>query len=305
MNMHNTLVSTTAPISPAVTVPDLSSMALLTRWAVSMPTLRKKDKAATVKAEEAAGAVKGVASLTKALLGDCAEFKALADAASKSRNKNNDMTRPWFDNGHRIVATSAMMEHRRVMGEERTKLNDLFQEFLATYEFAVANQQARMGTLFIASEYPDRETLQSQFAVHLEYCSLPNNDFRTDLPREIAQEMVDDNERMEQERREISMRSLWDDLYKELTRFSRQLDTDGDGKGNRVFGSTLDRNLYLCDMLKSLNITGCSQMEQQRQRLMRVFSDVTIEGVRNSPNFRADKKAALDVAIAALPSLDF
>jgi len=299
-DLSNTLVSAATP----VIVPDLSAMTMMVRWAVSVPTLRKKDKKATREAEIAAGAKRGKANLTKALLGDCAEFKTLNDYIGNARNQHYRLTLPWYDNGHRIVTTHAMMGHRQEMGGHKIKIEELFEEFLQVYDAAKHAEQDGMGAFWVDAEYPSVEKLRSKFKVHLEYCGLPKNDFRSDLVSEVAQEVIDDHIQGDQERTANAMNHLWTQLYEQLTRFSKQLEVDETGKGNKLYTSTVTRNLELCDMLATFNVTGDRQMEENRQRLERVFSGLTLDGVKNSPSERATKKQELDAAIAALPSLD-
>ena len=127
-DLSNTLVSAATP----VIVPDLSAMTMMVRWAVSVPTLRKKDKKATREAEIAAGA-------------------------------------------------HAMMGHRQEMGGHKIKIEELFEEFLQVYDAAKHAEQDGMGAFWVDAEYPSVEKLRSKFKVHLEYCGLPKNDFRSDL----------------------------------------------------------------------------------------------------------------------------
>ena len=58
-------------------------------------------------------------------------------------------------------------------------------------------------------------------------------------------------------------------------------------------------------LLRVCNVTGSAQMSAMANRLEETMSDVTPDALREDDYFRAETKAAVDQAIAALPTLDF
>ena len=139
----NTSLNANFVTAPAgAEIPDLTSMTLMVRWAVSIPTLRKQDKKASREVEQAKGAEKGTANLTKALLKNCPELRDLHLYTGNARNDHYSVTLPWFDNGHRILTTCKLMDHRAMMGEHKVKIGELFDKVVAGYDWAVIQAQA-------------------------------------------------------------------------------------------------------------------------------------------------------------------
>ncbi|MCL5460093.1 hypothetical protein M3M33_15760, partial [Loigolactobacillus coryniformis] len=80
-NTHN-FATAPAPSS----VPSVSSAAMLVDLSISVWTGIKKDKRASQEVEAQNNAEKGVARVSKKLLGDCTELKALQDFTANIRS---------------------------------------------------------------------------------------------------------------------------------------------------------------------------------------------------------------------------
>ena len=103
--------------TPTATAPSISSAAMIVDFNASVWTARKKDRKASDDVTNMNAADKGVANVTKNLLGDCEELRAVQKFAGNVRNMHYSMTMPWSDNGSRLLTTHAILQVQR--GDDR------------------------------------------------------------------------------------------------------------------------------------------------------------------------------------------
>ena len=83
--------------APSVNAPTIASSAVFIDLSISSWTGRKQDKRASTSITDQANAARGVASVSKKLLGDCAELDAVSKFAANARNIHYGMTMPWSE----------------------------------------------------------------------------------------------------------------------------------------------------------------------------------------------------------------
>jgi hypothetical protein len=110
--MQDNSLWTSALVSDA---PSISSSAMTVDFNASVWTARKKDHKASAEVTHANHADKGVASVSKNLLGDCQELRAVQKFAANTRNIHYSMTMPWSDNGSRLLTTAQYFKYHEVM----------------------------------------------------------------------------------------------------------------------------------------------------------------------------------------------
>jgi len=295
--------------TPQVTTPSISSAAMIVDFNASVWTARKKDRKASEDVTDANHADKGVANVSKNLLGNCAELDAVQKFAANVRNRHYSMTMPWSDNGSRLLTTAQYFRYHEVMTDLQQEFYRLVEQFLQVYEWKIMEAQAKLGALFNRDEYPTRAGLESKFAFRMAYIPLPDSgDFRIDIGNEGMVQIQAQYEAQYAAQIKGAMNDVWKRLHDNLTTLVRQLDVDEKGKGNRLFDTVFDGALALTDMLRTCNVTGDSQMEAMRLKLEQAFTTnnqpVNLHQIKNSPTLRANTQEKLTAAIAALPSLD-
>ena len=290
------------------TAPSISSAAMTVDFNASVWTARKKDHKASAEVTHANYADRGVANVTKNLLGDCDELKAVQKFAANTRNKHYDMTQPWSDNGSRLLPTAQYFKYHEVMTDLQNEFGRLVDVFLDVYDETIsdaAELQAKLGAMWNGDEYPTRAALENKFGFRISYIPLPDSgDFRLDIGNEALAQIKTQYEQHYTSAVNAAMKDIWQKLYDNLTTLVRQLDVNEEGKGNKLYDTVFDRALELTDMLGTCNVTGDNQMEAMRQRLEQAFHGLTLGQIKNSPTLREDKQKELAAAIAALPSLD-
>ena len=289
--------------------PSISSAAMIVDFNASVWTARKKDSKASEDVNNTNRADRGVANVTKNLLGDCDELSAVQKFAANVRNIHYSMTMPWSDNGSRLLTTAQYFRYHEVMTDLQQEFVRLVDEFLTVYEWKIMEAQAKLGDMFNRDEYPTRDSLGSKFAFRMAYIPLPDSgDFRIDIGNEGMVQIQTQYEAQYAAQIKGAMNDIWHKLHDNLTTLVRQLDVNEEGKGNRLYDTVFDRAIELVDMLRTCNVTGDSQMEAMRLKLEEAFTKnnqaLNLHQIKNSPTLRADTQEKLTAAIAALPSLD-
>ena len=295
--------------TPQATVPSISSAAMIVDYSASVWTARKKDHKASESVNYVNNADKGVANVSKNILGNCPELEEVVKYAANVRNNvHYRMTLPWLDSGPRLLTTAQYFKYHGDMTQCQQEFYTLVDKFLEAYPYLIAGAQAKVGGMFNAEEYPTLDSVRSKFAFRITYDELPDGgntgDWRLDLPHETLQGVRADAATTYQNRLQGAMHSVWQRLHDNLATLVRQLDVNEKGKGNRVYDTVFDRALELVDMLGTCNVTGDSQMEAMRRQLETALHGLNLEQIKNSPSLREETRTKLTVAIAALPSLD-
>lgn len=154
-------------------VPSISSSAMLVELSISLWTARKLDKRASDDVTTTNNADKGVARVTKSLLGNCDELDALVKFGSNVRNMHYNSTLPWSDMGPRLLPTVKFFAYQKMMTQIEAEFNRMVQAFLDAYDLEVAQAQAKLGDLFDVNEYPSVGDLRSKFSFRINYIPCP------------------------------------------------------------------------------------------------------------------------------------
>jgi hypothetical protein len=299
--------------TPEASAPSIASSAMTVELSMSIWTARKKDHKASDDVANMNAADKGVANVTKNLLGNCDELTALQKFAGNLRNLHYSMTMPWSDNGQRLVTTMQYFKYNEVMTEMIDEGWRMVDDFLNVYEWKVMDAQAKLGAMFNRDEYPTRDAIRDKFAFRLSYEQLPDGgntgDWRLDLPHEAMQTLRTNYTDTFNRKIKGAMDDVWTRLHTNLTRLVRQLDVDEEGKGNRLYDTVFDQALSLTEMLGTCNVTGDTQMEAMKRQLEQALhyadgAPLTVDSIKKSPSLRENTRAKLDAALSALPSLD-
>jgi len=306
--------SSVAPVAAptATSVPSISSAAMLVELSISVWTGIKKDKKASQDVEAQNGADTGVAKVSKKLLGDCAELKAVQDFTANVRTGiHYDMTMPWSNSGLRLLPTSKYFKYHQTMTALQAEWQKLVDAFLAAYDWEAAQAQAKLGSLFARDEYPTMEKLREKFRFNLNYIPMPEaGDWRVDMEKETRDALAEHYQKFYHDQTQRSVMATWAVAAEALSAMSDRLADPADGEkanknGSKVFRDSLVENMMAAiDKLEEFNLTNDPTMRQMKQRLASIMAGVTPDALREDRAFRLETKRAVDEAIKALPSLD-
>lgn len=287
-----------------ISVPSISSAAMLVELSISCWVGRKKDKKASKDVTSRNHADESVAHVSKKLLVDCDELKAVHSLAAGTRNEHYRLTMPWSNTGLRLLPTAAYFDYHRELTDRQTKFYEAVNEFIDAYQFEVGRAQMKLGNLFNPDDYPTADSLRSKFAFHINYMPLPSSgDFRVDVGNEQERVLKEEYDKFFTQQLETAMGDVWNRTYEALAKMSERLDYSGKEDRKIFRDSLVDNVMEMVDLLKTCNVTGNMEMENMRAKLVRALNGVTPEALRSNESLRLNTKREVDAAIAAIPSM--
>lgn len=291
----------------APTAPSITSSAMLVELMISVWTGKKRDKAASEEVARNKNADKGVASVNKKLLGDCAELDALQKFSANVRNMHYNATLPWSDMGPRLLTTSRFFKYNADFTALQAEFMRLADAFLAAYDWEIMQSQAKLGDLFDVNEYPTVDELRNKFRFKINFMRLADSgDWRIDIGNEAQAILKDQYTTYFSEQLTSAMNDIWRRLFDTLTTLSRQLsDRTEAGTTPKIYASVFDRALEIIDMMETCNVTNDPNMQLAQRKLAMAFRGVTVESVKDDNYLRHETKRAVDEVLKSLPSLDF
>ena len=295
--------------APQVQAPTLSGAAMLVELSIGTWTGRKLDKRASNDVTSQNNAAKGVANVSKKLLGDCAELDAVQKFTANARNVHYACTMPWSDTGLRLLPTKQYFKYHSEMTALQSEFERLTTVFLDAYDWEIQNAQLKLGALFNPDEYPTRDKLEPRFRFRMNYMPLPSaGDFRVDIESEAQQALASQYESYYTTQFQQAMNDVWQRAYEAITKMSERLDYAGT-EDKKVFRDTLVSNVKdMSALLEVCNVTNDPVMEDARRRLDQALMGVTPEALREDAYLRAQTKRQVDEVkkiIDTLPGLGF
>lgn len=266
--------------------------AMLVDLNISTYSGRKQDKATQEEVTTSKGAhSKQAASVYKNLFANCAELMAITKFQARARAEHYRLTLPWSDNGSRLLPTAALLDYTATMGKFQKEFDQLVAAFVAKYDTLVAAAAFQLGTLFDRDEYLSSAAVARRFYMGLSYTPLPSSgDFRLDIESEVQADLIRKYEARTEALLAQANQDAWTRLHNVLTKLSDRLIVDEDGKKN-VFHDTIVTNAEeLCDLLKSLNVTGDADLERARRRLQEAMEGVTPKELRDELSTRLETR---------------
>jgi hypothetical protein len=292
-------------VAPAISVPSVSNACMLVEVAISSWTGRKLDKRASQDVTDQAQAAKGVANVSKKLLGDCAELDAVSKFVANARNVHYSSTVPWSDTGMRLLPTAKFFKYQQQMTALQTEFARLVEEFLNAYQWEISQAQVKLGSLFNPDEYPSVESLKHKFRFATNYIPLPEvSDWRLDMEQTALDTLKSHYETFYTSQLQTAMSDVWARTHKALSAMSERLDYGVDPATKKIFRDSLVTNvLDVVELLDDFNITKDVQMSAMKAKLEDTLRGVTPDALREDSYLRAETKRQVDSLIAALPSL--
>lgn len=288
-----------------VSVPSISSAAVLIDLSIGSWTGRKLDKKASDDVTTSNGAAMGVARVNKKLLGDCAELDAVQKFAANARNTHYSMTMPWSDLGLRLCPTSQYIgRYEKVMSDLQTEFWRLVKVFLDAYEWEIQSAQLKLGALFNADEYPTTEALASKFKFRYVPIPLPDaGDWRLDIGNEAAAVLKSEYESYYAKQLQDAMGDVWKRAHTALSKMSERLDY-ADHETKKVFRDSLVDNVQeIVELLGTCNMTGDATMTRAQQQLSQAMLGITPDALREDAHLRAETKRNVDAVKSIIDNL--
>lgn len=272
---------------------NIDSCALLVEFNASVWTARKLDKGASdeIVADKRAQA-KDAARVNKHLLAGRSELDVIQKHVGDVRTYVYTNTLPWSDSGTRLLPTVKFLEFNDRMAKFETEFVDLVNGFVHVYPSLITAQAMALGDMFNRSEYPSAGEMSHKFSFRLNYMPVPNaGDFRVDVGNEAQQDLQDRLAKLAAERVEAAMADARGRLKTHLARMMDRLkveDVNGKTQKSRIHDSLVAGGLELCEILRSLNLTGDKDLAQASQQLESLLRTVDVDDLRKHDSARTE-----------------
>src|SRR5262245_31008868 len=276
----------------------LSRTTTLVSVNVSVWTARRLDRKVTDEVNRQHNAAKDAGRYNKLLI-EAEHLKEVNQLVSSIRQLHYSMTRPWCDEGPRIlpnVLHSKFTDALRVLKRDFETAAD---KFCRAYPDYVETRAKQLNGLFKASDYPSPTEIRSKFKIETKVLPFPDaEDFRADLDddtvadikREIAEtsaKVVDD-----------AMKHTANQIIELVGHMAEKL-TEQTGKpkkkGERSFymDSLVDNVRDLAALLPAFNLTNDPKLTAITNRIVKELC------VEDAPTLRKDNNLAKSVAKSA------
>jgi len=283
----------------AFNVASISSSAVLVDLNISVWTGRKMDKKVSAEIDADHSTQVRAGNYHKALMAGAQELEAVNKYTGATRSWHGQQTLPWSDAGTRLVPTMRLFDYKTELATREREFEHLVNEFLIAYDTLVQGAQFRLGSLFNADEYPPRDVVASKFGIRYVFSPLPTSgDFRVDIGNEGLEELKQQFDTNQDRYIQQAMLDVWLRVKDVAERLSNQLRVDDSGGKGKLYQSTLDGALELCEMLRSMNLTNDPELEQVRKNLQMTLQGVDLKELKKDEQVRLSVKSEIDDLIS-------
>jgi hypothetical protein len=292
----NTIVENVRNKIQAISVPDITSSAMLVDLNISGKNFSKRDKDSADELAVSKHASTSSFNLTKSLMNHAVELGDLTKHIAHTRNMHYRMTLPWSDNGSRLLTVKKYPEYVEAMTGRQVEMFELLEKFLGKYDSYVVQAVGVMGDLYDVNDFPDVEEVRRGFSFNFRFIPLAtSNDFRVDIANETKTVLAESYEKYFAEQYGNSMNALWEKLAIALGKVSERLDYDEDKDKKKVFHVTLVSNVEdLVEMFDAYNVNNDPTMTKVSKQLTNVFANIDADVLRNSQTVRNHVKSNVD-----------
>jgi hypothetical protein len=260
LNKKMELVETKVePKESAVTMNELGKKAILVQLNVGWWAAKKYDKEASEKTEDAHGAKRGVARVSKQLISK-EHISEINNAYSEIRTFFYSQTRPWAKNIG-ILKNSAYDDFTKGIMERKIKAEQAKSRFLPLYPDFYEKSKKDLGKMWKAGDYPHPSVIGNKFYVSTRFMPIPNtDDFRVEgLGKSDAEEIKKNIEQGIKDGVAETLKTTYEEFADYIAKMVEKLDdgpkTKGNSNGHQIFRDSLVDNLKeLVSRLPKLNI---------------------------------------------------
>lgn len=250
----------------------LAERAVLVRPEIRLRTFEILDRRAGEAAAGAFGADSSRLRATKRLVPKESIFP-IEQAGGALRRWVKQETLPWRWDGVSLCPNTAYLPLMAGWRERRTLFEREVAAFVSQWDELAAEGRRALGTLAQDFDYPDAAEAARSFSASIDTFPVPDAaDFRAALPESEAEAIRQSLRDYADAQLEEAERFLWSEMAEHVGHIQERLAAygrDGDGKVVGRFTDSLIGNMRaLCERLARLNVTGNSDIEAMRRRII-------------------------------------
>ena len=286
-----------------VSLPTIQSTFMEVTLSMGFWSPKKPSAKAKAKLQELYGVYDKSVKPELQLLAYCNELSEAKSAGERARTTHYSMTKPWEDEGGRILHNSKLHEWIKTMSEAEQTRDKMLDRFFDNYDDAVQNDQTRLGGLFKSDDYPPLSEVKGKF--YFTYSFKPiAPDVRTavfDDHREVIEEAY---QKQHQRLIQDLTKSVWATLRKQLLRLAQQCDFTKDDTAKRIFDGLANEVRESVDALSVYNLADDPEMTRVYNELSGIINnDFNEEKIRRGESYRIQTRDQVQKVLDSLPSL--
>lgn len=278
--------------NPTVSIPSISSSAMLVELNISTWTGRKLDKQVSAEIDTQKQTTTRVVNANKKLFADEPAFDAIGKFAGNARTFHYHATMPWSDSGLRLLTTAMYFDYHKTISQMEMDFNVLVGEFLSDYGNMILRAQHKLGAMFNVHDYPDPDSVRDKFRFSVKFSPVPDvGDWRVDIGNEARETLQMSYQQAYQANLEQAYQDVWTRTHEALVNMSNKLA----GENKQIFRDTLVTNVKeMVELLDKFNITGDAKMRQAKLKIENALLGVTPDALREDDYLRLDTKSKVD-----------
>lgn len=280
-------------------IPSLYTSCVLVYLNISAGSFKKTDRKSARELIDQKGATTEALKAQKVLLGDCKELEEVHNYAAMVRTWHNKNTYPWKTHrGPRLLPGTYMQYYAERVGEYEKEFYRLVGNFKGVYRNAVQAAQFSMAGFFDANDYPSEAELDGLFHFEMGFDPLAHSsDFRVTLGHEANEYLRTKYEENANAQLDNILKHSWERLHASLSVVVNQLrvkGVDGAKDTGKLFGSSFEAVIELCDMLEHFNVTNDPQLDKMRRDLKMLMQGLDVKDLKKDEAVRNDVRAELN-----------
>jgi hypothetical protein len=282
---------------------DIRNFATLTTLNTRRWHAKAKDRQASRDAAFASDADESAFETRKHLLaGADAELKRIHKAIDTARAKYYEYTLPWTTTGvtdagrragARLLPNTQFFEFISEMANCKTEMTSALDAFVPAYPKLVEEARKKLGKRFDIREYPNVDSIRSQFDLSFDFQPIPQGQDFKGLPQQQADALANALAGKTRTMLENAMQDLWTRASDAIGRMAERL-----SHPDKLFHYTLVGNVRsVANQLKHLNVTGDPRIEELRKYVDKNLCGHEVEELRTNNTLRREVGARAQTAM--------
>jgi hypothetical protein len=267
-------------------VSPLSRKTTLVSVRCSQWTARKLDRQITDETNRRHNASSDAGRYNKLLI-DADHLAEITTLVSKARALHYSMTRPWMDEGARIlpnVLYSKFTDEFRMLKRDFNKAAD---KFCADYPRFIEERKIALNGAFKASDYPSAFDIRGKFRLEYAVTPFPDaDDFRADLDDETVADIKSEIAAMSEKVTSDAMQHTVDqivDLVSHMATKLKEQKTKKEGERKFFLDSLVDNVRDLAELLPAFNLTNDPKLDKITKRIKKELCVEDAQTLRKNP----------------------
>jgi len=278
--------------APSVSVPSISSSAMLVELNISVWTGRKFDKVVSQEIDTAKQTTTRAGNYHKNLIADEPIFTNIGKFQGNARTYHYHATMPWSDSGMRLLTTPMYFDYHKTVSQMEMDFDNLVIMALNDYPNMILRAKHRLGDLFNEHDYPDVDDLRNKYRFSVKFSPVPTvGDWRVDVGNEAQQVLNESYAEAYSSNLELAYKDIWTRTHEALLNMSSKLS----GNNKQIFRDSLVSNVKdMVDLLDKFNVTDDPKMKEAKAKIQSALVGITPDALREDDDLRLDTKSKVD-----------